>query len=783
MKGLEDQTVESSQLLAEIAGVTADDWCKNQQDNKLVLRFYLGLSAFPELYVTRAANASTIEGQEPAENMRQTARLLRHELEERGLLSVNATQLQFWYRACELLKRAELPTLQSAQEIWPYPPLTPYPHQTYAADWVAERRGNCVIGLDTGLGKTFITELIMRRMPSVAEGHDIVFFTVPDRVLISQQRAPFVSGKFGPLGQKLLSEERLHVGTPQSFLKRIPELQDSNQGVLLLVDEGDIGIRAGTGKYATFRLAQDLGIVENPPHRRLVAFSATVFSKEFEEYTRLMGVQHILSPETDTTFANLVDEQRCKRWHDVYRVPSTRRHGAIAEAFAERASNFVRPLQQATVNADPEHRGLPYFKAPDDPNERKLPRISRENATKMLQRLEKIRDGTFENPVTLEDGTIKKLNGKVRRGLLGLWERRQCTWNPEVQKQAERDISTYLSSIRRYMAAFELFDNIQCSSYAGFTEKMHDEGDRILCTKARELLKTDNMNIPDIRNLINKHRAIETEMTPLLDELHKALLCYEYGVHTVDEDLQETAHDRLKYFLSQLATKAPNHPPEGYEVEHFFSPDHQKAMRGIQLTDTHPKEDVYLRVLKDLCSDTRNRILTVVRYRATLYRLITLTRKHGLPSDYLIGGSLKSTAIHNLIAQRRFEEGDVLNLIGSPVINRGKDLQGANKIVIYDLSFSIREHIQRIGRGGRGGRDARTAMKKLLDRPTYEMIRPHTGRIDRDYNAIAEGVDAHVISLLLAERGSRDHILQQILEDEGDVVVIEPWETTRPVAP
>ena len=333
------------------------------------------------------------------------------------------------------------------------------------------------------------------------------------------------------------------------------------------------------------------------------------------------------------------------------------------------------------------------------------------------------------------------------------------------------------------MAAFELFDNIQCSSYAGFMEKMHDEGDRILCTNARELLESDNMNIPDIRKLINKHRAIETEMTPLLDELHKAQLCYEYGVHTVDEDLQETAHDRLKHFLSQLATKAPNHPPEGYEVEHFFSPDHQKAMRGVQLTDTHPKEDVYLRVLKDLCADTRNRILTVVRYRATLYRLMTLTRKNGLPSDYLIGGSLKSTAIHNLIAQRRFEEGDVLNLIGSPVINRGKDLQGANKIIIYDLSFSIREHIQRIGRGGRGGKDARTAMKKLLDRPTYEMLQPHTGRIDRDYNAIAEGVDAHVISLLLAERGSRDYILQQILEDEGDVVVIEPWETTSPVAP
>ena len=70
-------------------------------------------------------------------------------------------------------------------------------------------------------------------------------------------------------------------------------------------------------------------------------------------------------------------------------------------------------------------------------------------------------------------------------------------------------------------------------------------------------------------------------------------------------------------------------------------------------------------------------------------------------ADFLIGGGGGQIALHNTIARRRFERGDVPILLGTSVTDRGMDLKGANVLVEYDLSYSDRQKTQREGRVGR----------------------------------------------------------------------------------
>lgn len=653
---------------------------KNISQEEAVARLQLlqrlsGNRAISWKRIARLRQEHDLEARLALSNLEDMIDCLRHQLQ--CSLGTSPSDTALWQALAS--KGIEQPVVQAS-------PLPPKTFQRYIVEWLTGRENNCLVVLPTGYGKTLCFALAIERDVCTMHQGGVVLLTAPTHEIVEQHVQSFASGKYGQCVQSLIDRGKMHIGTPKSMATFVDDLSHNDTPVLLLLDEGDIGIKAETGKYETFRIVERLSLRDHPLHRRLIAMTATGYEHQHNAYAHMLGIDpatNILDLR-DTAFAEMLLRHERKKLKRVVHVSPTDNHTYVIGLLQQKLHEVILPLRTAFVHHRTGRQGFPRFPVPKEGKEDVIPCVTHAMILELKQRLAMILDDTFH-----------ELPGRQQTSLRGLCERFQ-----RDPKRTQEEIELYRRQLSIYASLIDLFHTVECGSYAPLIEKMRDIAERTLTTQARLMIEgKKSITHENIQKLIRRFNRLPTKFQGNVRTLHQLFTRLRLAEDIDDEPTATKSMDDITHLLEELAREAPAEPPAVWEYTVLYDPLLRKAVESIPTL--HPKEVVLLKLLERQSRKTDTRILVKVQHRSTLLRLTALVREHGYRADFLVGGTDRQTKLHNALARERFETGSINMLFGTSVMSRGIDLKGANTLIMYDLSFGDPELTQILGRVGR----------------------------------------------------------------------------------
>lgn len=606
------------------------------------------------------------------------------------------------------------------------PPLPLRDYQEQIARDITDHRGNALFVLPTGLGKTRILGEIIERDEQLKKPGTFVLLSTPTGELSSQHRDDFCSGKFGVRARELMQEGRFRIDTPQTLFMLLQKLLDRgglrpDDVRLFLVDEGDIGTHAQTWRYAVFpiwkilaeaqhadlELWQQQNAVNGKAVPKLVATTATATESDRKALQEQLNITLIIDAETPGVREGIIRATRRKE-RILCHCEGTPGHHYVVKQLKDKLKRSCDFLREQQVHEDGHCKGFPYFTGEN-------PAVSPDRIEELLRRLTAITNGTFGHVYP----------PRAQRSLAGLWRR----WRENMPHVEQEEIKPLRRALVTYLQIAETLQTVECDGYADFMRAHHGARDRVLQHEAVRILAkwtpwpqgkdTDPVawlrenppaSVPagvcsEITKKLFWHEQVQTRLSPQLDMLGRA-----YANYSLDERSQKSPSlAPLHCALVDLAAEEirdPRYRKRDYIIAH--DPEFCATARAIQKLNSngelHPKEHALRQLLEEEVRTKSVRTLITVRTRETLFRLRNLIDRWGYTCDFLIGGTKDpQVSIHNALARRRLEEGEVQMLIGTSVLERGFNLPALDLHIGYSFPASECKDIQSSGRVGRAG--------------------------------------------------------------------------------